>query len=305
MVETGIPPVSRTLLKTLILGQEECHGKVVGQCCVPLGAVSESLAHIAVLRSGLVNLLGVALLVTLACRPDAGAEHYTIVQRFPHDTAAYTQGLVHAGGDSIYESTGRYGRSELRVVRLSSGQVIRAVPLPADRFGEGLALLNDKLYQLSWKSGVGYVYHAGTLQLVDSFPYAGEGWGLTSDGSSLILGDGTAKLRFLSPGDFGVSREITVRDHGSPLSQLNELEFVNGVLLANVYQSDWIVSIDPTTGNVLSWLNFAGLLRPRDRTNTTDVLNGIAFDTTTGNLFVTGKLWPALFEVRLTEPDGH
>jgi glutamine cyclotransferase len=171
--------------------------------------------------------------------------------------------------------------------------------LPANRFGEGLVLLEGKLYQLTWKSGVGYVYDAETLALVDSFSYTGEGWGLSSDGSSLIMSNGSGLLRFLNAQTFEVLREVAVRHRGLPLTQINELEYVDGYLYANVYQSDRIASIDPESGEVLSLFDFAGLLPASERSLTTDVLNGIAFREETGNLLLTGKLWPAVFEVSM------
>jgi glutamine cyclotransferase len=247
-------------------------------------------------------LVGWIATVALTCL-GTSPRGYTVVRSFPHDTGAYTQGLVYEGG-ALYESTGRYGQSELRRVELATGRVLAAVPLPDDRFGEGLALLDGKLYQLTWKSGVGYVYLAETLALVDSFAYSGEGWGLATDGALLVMSDGTATLRRLDPRTFEVVGEVTVRDRESPLSQINELEYVRGELFANVYPSDWIVRIDPATGAVLEWIDLAGLLPERERTPSTDVLNGIAFDAATGHLLVTGKLWPALLEIRLTRPPG-
>jgi len=221
-----------------------------------------------------------------------------VVGRVPHDTAAYTQGLVAVGGD-LYESTGLYGQSQVRRLNRATGQVEAATPLASDRFGEGLTFLNGRLYQLTWKNMVGYVYDASTLAPLDSFRYEREGWGLTTDGNALIMSDGTARLRFLDPATFAVIREVTVRDQGSPLSQLNELEYVQGVIFANVYQSDWIVRVDPDSGTVLEWIDLAGLLPERDRTPATDVLNGIAFDQESGHLLVTGKRWPWLFALRL------
>jgi glutamine cyclotransferase len=234
----------------------------------------------------------------LACRGEVRSQDYTIEARYPHDTAAYTQGLVYAEGQ-LYESTGRLGRSQVRRVDLETGRVLASTPLAPDRFGEGLTLLGDKLYQLTWKSGVGYVYDVQTLARLDSFSYAGEGWGLATDGTSLIMSHGTATLRFLDPGSFQVIREVTVQEEGSPLSQVNELEYVRGALYANVYQSNWLVRIDPGSGEVRDWIDLAGLLPESQRTPTTDVLNGIAFREGTGHLLVTGKLWPTVFEIRL------
>ena len=199
----------------------------------------------------------------------------------------------------IYESTGLLGRSQLRRVDLKTGAVQKAVPLAPDRFGEGLALLHGKLFQLTWKSRVGYVYDAASLARVDSFAYSGEGWGLTTDGTSLIMSDGTDTLRFLDPTTYEVRRRVVVRDQGSPLSAINEMEYVNGEILANIYTGDWIVRIDPATGAVTRWIDLHDLLPDKDRTPSTDVLNGIAVDQATGHLLVTGKHWPALFEIDL------
>ena len=235
----------------------------------------------------------------VGCQVTVQNKGYEIVRRFPHDTDAYTQGLVYAGG-VLYESTGRLGQSQVRRVDLETGRVLEATSLPSDRFGEGLALLDGKLYQLTWKTNVGYVYDAETLVLADSFAYEGEGWGLATDGSSLIMSDGTATLRFLDPTDFSVVREVTIEDNGSPLRQVNELEYVDGKLYANVYYSDWIVRIDAETGVVEEWLEFAGILPDDERPRDSDgVLNGIAYNDATGLFLVTGKLWPGLFEVRL------
>jgi len=228
---------------------------------------------------------------------------FTVVRRFPHDTSAYTQGLLYAGG-TLYESTGLYGHSQVRRVDLRSGRVLASVSLPANRFGEGLALLGGRLFQLTWKEQVGYVYDTATLARVDSFAYRGQGWGLTTDGTSLIMSDGSATVRFLDPGSFRVQREITVHDAGMPLLWVNELEYVRGDLFANIYRSDWIVRIDPATGQVREWLDLAGLLPERERAPDTDVLNGIAFDQDTGDLLVTGKRWPTLFELHLQRPPG-
>ncbi|MFQ5705436.1 MAG: glutaminyl-peptide cyclotransferase [Gemmatimonadales bacterium] len=235
--------------------------------------------------------------VLAGCSGNTATLDYVIVRELPHDTTAYTQGFLYANGH-FYESTGLLGLSQLRRVNPGTGEVDAGVSLPADRFGEGLALLEDRLYQLTWKSRVGYVYEAATLALVDSFSYAGEGWGLATDGTSLIMSDGTAQLRFVDPADFQVIRQVAVKDKGLPLSQINELEYVNGELFANIYRSDWIVRIDPRSGEVLGWIDLARLLPESRRTAATDVLNGIAFDDESGHFFLTGKLWPTVFELR-------
>ena len=250
----------------------------------------------------LIVLVSALTIVGFTCQGGGGSADYEVVSRFAHDVNAYTQGLVFVDGQ-LYESTGQLGRSDVRRVNLETGQVEASVRLADDRFGEGLALLGNRLYQLTWQTQVGYVYEASTLALVDSFTYTGEGWGLATDGTSLIMSDGTENLRFLDPETFEVTREVTVQDQGSSLRSINELEYIQGVLYANIYQSDRMVRIDPNTGEVLDWYNLAGLLPSNERSRSTDVLNGIAYHEGTGNLLVTGKFWPALFEIRLRDTD--
>lgn len=222
---------------------------------------------------------------------------YQVTTRFQHDPTAFTEGLVSA--DSIlFESTGLYGHSELRRIDLRSGRVLASRVLPANRFGEGLALLNDGLYQLTWKAGVAYTYDAATLTLGDSLHYMGEGWGLTTDGTSLIMSDGSDSLRFLSPSTFQVERVIHARYDDAPLVQLNELEYVDGEVLANVYQTNWVVRIDPATGVVREAIDFSGLYQ--NRSPLADVMNGIAVAPDGRQLLLTGKRWPVLFQVQLT-----
>ena len=221
---------------------------------------------------------------------------YEIVQTLPHDPDAFTQGLVYADG-VFYEGTGGYGASRLRIVEPATGRVLRERRLPAVYFGEGIALLAGKIYQLTWRAGRGFVYAADTLEPLGEFRYEDEGWGLTTDGRLLIMSDGTARLRFLDPVTFEVRRAIEVRTpDGNPVAQLNELEYVNGEIYANVWQRDVVARIDPATGRLLGWIDLAGLLPAGERG---DVLNGIAYDAAGGRLFVTGKLWPRLFEIRL------
>jgi glutamine cyclotransferase len=220
------------------------------------------------------------------------------VRQYPHDAGAYTQGLLFRDGD-LYESTGQLGRSSVRRVNLQTGEVQARTDLPGDRFGEGLALIGDRLIQLSWTSGVGYIYDRATLALQDSFTYTGQGWGLTYDGESLILSDGTSRIRFLDPLTFAVRRTLDVQDGGAPLMEINELEWVDGQILANVYRTDYIVRIDPATGNVLSWIDLGDVYPSSQRPGSADVLNGIAWDEAGRRLFVTGKLWPVLFEVEI------
>jgi glutamine cyclotransferase len=211
---------------------------------------------------------------------------------------AFTQGLVWLDG-ALLESTGLYGQSSLRRVELPTGRVLQQVTVPLDYFAEGLAVLQGKLYQLTWQNQKAFVYDLATFQLEKEFAYDGEGWGLATDGQALILSDGTDRIRFLDPATFAVKRVINVSDHGRPVVRLNELEYVKGEIFANVWQTDFIARIDPATGAVLGWIDLGGLLPPEDRDATTDVLNGIAYDAAADRLFVTGKLWPKLFEVKL------
>jgi glutaminyl-peptide cyclotransferase len=242
---------------------------------------------------------GVLIAFTLAgCRgtDTRTSSRYEVTARFPHDATAYTQGLIWA--DSVlFESTGLYGYSEVRRVDLASGRVTSSRKLGEDRFGEGLALLNGVLYQLTWKEGVAYTYDAATLAPRDSFHYAGEGWGLATDGTSLIMSDGSDSLRVLSPATFRVQRIVHVQYNGTPLYQLNELEYVNGEILANVYQTNRVARIDPASGAVREVIDF-GDLYP-DRAPSAEVMNGIALAPDGKQLLLTGKFWPVLFQVRL------
>lgn len=248
-------------------------------------------------------VLSIALVAAAGIAACGRADHnesrpFETIATFPHDSAAYTQGLLWA--DSVlFESTGLNGHSEVRRVDLRSGRVSASRALPADRFGEGLALFKGRLYQLTWQSGVAYVYDAATLALVDSLKYPGEGWGLATDGTSLIMSDGSDSLRVVTPATFAVERVVHVRFKGSPLKQLNELEFVGGDLLANVYETNWVLRIDPKTGDVRELLDFADLYP--SRSPRAEVMNGIAIAPDGRDLLLTGKMWPTLFEVRLRD----
>jgi glutamine cyclotransferase len=222
---------------------------------------------------------------------------YRVVNVYPHDPAAFTQGLVFDDGQ-LYESTGLWGRSSLRRVALESGTVLQQHNLGAEYFGEGLALFRGRLFQLTWQNGIGFVYDAATFELLRTWQYAGEGWGLTHDGEQLIMSDGSATLRFLDPDTLDVRRTIRVTDGERPVEMLNELEYVNGEVFANVWQTDWIARIDPVSGLVTGWVDLSGLLTVEERA-AADVLNGIAYDRAGQRLFVTGKLWPRLFEIVL------
>jgi glutamine cyclotransferase len=217
----------------------------------------------------------------------------------PHDPQAFTQGLDFADG-VLYEGTGLYGASSLRRVELDSGRVLQQHDLDAAYFGEGISVLGDRIYQLTWQNGVGFVYDRESFQPVQQFSYPTEGWGLTHDGEQLILSDGTATLYFLDPATLQETGRVTVTLAGERVTRLNELEYVDGKVLANVWQTDSVLRIDPATGQVDAIYDFSGLLSQAPPfTGTVDVLNGIAFEEQSGRLFVTGKLWPALFEVEL------
>ena len=223
---------------------------------------------------------------------------WEVVGSYPHDPNAYLQGLVwHDGG--FFESTGLLGRSTLRRVEWPSGRVLRRVDLPPDVFGEGLARVGNRLVQLTWRSGRGFVYDLKTLRLLEEFRFEGEGWGLAFDGASLILSDGTDVLTYRDPQRFTPTRTLAVTWNGRPLHRLNELEFIDGEVWANVWYTDFIVRIDPASGRVSSFLDLTGLLPPAQRRQPDAVLNGIAYDPATRRVFVSGKLWPLIFEIRV------
>ena len=222
---------------------------------------------------------------------------FEIIDAYPHDPGAYTQGLVYEDG-FLYEGTGLYGESSLREVELETGAVIRTVDLDEEYFGEGIALLSDRIIQLTLKSGTGFVYDAVSLEELERFDFTPEGWGLTHDGRRLIMSDGTSSLRFLDPRSFEETAHITVTDQGVPVPWLNELEWVEGEVFANVWQSDEIARISPETGEVLGWIDLSGL---REHGSFAGVLNGIAYDPENKRLFVTGKNWPTLFEIELNQ----
>lgn len=223
---------------------------------------------------------------------------YEVVNEYPHDRAAFTQGLVFENGN-FYEGTGRKGQSTLRRVDLETGQVLQMHELPDHLFGEGIVVFEDRIVQLTWRANIGFVYHKNSFELLKEFTYPTEGWGITHDGNRLIMSDGTSNLYFRDPHTLEETGRIKVLDEGVPVVKLNELEYINGEVWANVWQTNRIIRIDPETGTVLGRINLEGLLRPEDRTDRESVLNGIAYDTENDRLFVTGKLWPKIFEIRL------
>lgn len=246
-------------------------------------------------------LLAVWLLpVSLAADDVPSHYSYQVIHRYPHDAAAFTEGLAIAG-DMLYESTGLNGASSLRQVDLATGQTLARLDLPTAYFGEGMTLFEGSLYQLTWQSHIGFIYDLACFCQRGTFSYDGEGWGLTHDADNLIMSDGTDRIRFLDPHTFAVVRTISVRDsdRDTPLTNINELEYVNGEIYANIWQTDRIARINPATGALLGWIDLAGLLPAGDRAPGTDVLNGIAYDAATNRLFVTGKNWPTLFQIAL------
>jgi glutamine cyclotransferase len=222
---------------------------------------------------------------------------YDVVNRYPHDPEAFTQGLIYRDG-FLFESTGLTGRSSLRKVKLETGEVVQRQDVDAQYFAEGLTEWAGRLVQLTWRTNIGFVYELASFRQVRTFSYRGEGWGLTHDGQRLIMSDGTSTLRFLDPATFSEVGQMAVRDGGLNVDDLNELEFVKGSIYANVWFLDSIAMIAPDSGQVTGWIDLRGLLPDREARGA-DVLNGIAYDAQGDRLFVTGKLWPNVFEIRV------
>lgn len=228
---------------------------------------------------------------------------YTIVAEYPHDPGCYTQGLL-VEGDVYYESCGRYGESNLRKVDLTSGEVQVEVPLDAQYFAEGMTAIGDLLYQVTWQENTGFIYNKADLSPVGTFNYTTQGWGLASDGSALILSDGTNSLYWHDPATMYLIRMVNVSLDEQPVENLNELEYIDGKVFANIYLTDFIVRIDPETGEVLTLMDLGGLRPEENFADPGEVLNGIAYDSATGRLFVTGKHWDTLYEIQLVNQTG-
>jgi glutamine cyclotransferase len=228
----------------------------------------------------------------------ATVDTFQVVNVYPHDPSAYTQGLLYRDG-FLFESTGLNGQSTLRKVKLETGEVVQRHRLEPSYFGEGLAAWKQQLVQLTWHSNIAFVYDRVTFAPRQTFSYPGEGWGLTEDGTQFVLSDGTDQLRFLDPKTFREIRRVRVKDGATPVRDLNELEFVRGEIYANVWHTDRIARISPKTGQVTGWIDLRGLMSTGYRLDPEAVLNGIAYDASTNRLFVTGKLWPRLFEIRV------
>jgi glutaminyl-peptide cyclotransferase len=223
---------------------------------------------------------------------------YRVVNTYPHDRFAFTQGFEYRDG-FLYEGTGVIGRSSVRKVDLASGRIVQRYELPQPYFGEGITVLNQQLLELTWQSQTGFVYDKSSFKVQRSFNYPGEGWGLTNDGKQIYMSDGTAQIRVLDPATLKELRRITVTDAGKPVVMLNELEWVRGEIYANVWQTDRIARISPTDGRVLGWIDLAGILPRSERPDPDAVLNGIAYDSAGDRLFITGKMWPKIFEIKL------
>lgn len=243
------------------------------------------------------RLAAILLLGSATLQAAVPVQQVEVVNTFPHDPKAFTQGLVFADG-VLYEGTGRNGESTLRKVELTTGKVLQSTPLPAQHFGEGITLLGGKFYQLTWQSHLGFIYEQDGFKQVKSFYLPGEGWGITHDGTRLVVSDGTPNLRFLDPATLKEVGRVQVTEDGKPLDKLNELEFIDGQVWANVWYTDTIVRIDPATGTVVGKLDLSGLNQQRGGD---DVLNGIAWDAAGKRLFVTGKLWSQLYEIKVKQ----
>lgn len=246
-------------------------------------------------RSALALLAAALAAPAIAATPVQG---YRIVNSYPHDPDAFTQGLFFHDG-FLYEGTGLRGRSSIRKVELETGKVVQQVDLPPDVFGEGISQWGDRLIGITWTEQTAYVLDLKSFKLWRKFSYPGEGWGLTHSDKELVMSDGSSELRFLDPNTFKELRRVRVTADGRPVDQLNELEWVEGEVLANVWMSDRIARIDPRTGRVTAWIDLRGLLPDQQHPNADAVLNGIAYDAKKKRLFVTGKLWPRLFEIQL------
>jgi glutamine cyclotransferase len=250
------------------------------------------------------SFLIVLALLTCGCGPEEprGIPEYgyEVVHAYPHDPQAFTEGLFYSGG-FLYESTGMEGHSSIRKVTLETGEIVQKRDIPM-YFGEGIVNWKDQLIQLTYKTQAGFVYGFATFDLQRRFEYPGEGWALTQDGKRIIMSDGTPQLRFWDPETLKETGRITVTDQGQPVNHVNELEWIKGEIYANVWMTNRIARIDPASGKVSGWINLEGLLSPGDQiAGQTDVLNGIAYDAKGDRLFVTGKKWPKVFEIRLVK----
>ena len=249
------------------------------------------------LRRLMACLMGGTLLWAMTAGA-APVEGYRVVARYPHSTGSYTEGFFYLNG-LFYEGTGLKGRSALLALDPATGKQLQRVDLPPEYFGEGVVDWGPNLYEWTWQSHICFVYDRFSLRLVKQFAYTGEGWGMTRTAKEIITSDGTATLRFRDPNTFKETRHILVKDEGNPVAQLNELEFIKGQIYANVWHSERIARISPRDGHVIAWIDLTGLLADSERIDGESVLNGIAYDARHDRIFVTGKQWPAVFEIKV------
>lgn len=238
------------------------------------------------------------LLICSSVAAQAPTYGYQVLHTYPHDRAAFTQGLEFRAG-FLYESTGLNGQSTVRKVRLETGEVLQQIHIDSQYFGEGITVLNQQILELTWRSEIGFVYDQSSFRQLRSFNYPGEGWGLANDGQQIYMSDGTPQIRIWDGLTLKEKRRINVHDGSKPITYLNELEYVQGEIYANVWQTDRIARISPADGRVLGWIDLAGLMTGADHLESGAVLNGIAYDVLGSRLFVTGKLWPKLFEIKV------
>jgi glutamine cyclotransferase len=247
-----------------------------------------------VVVAGIVGFAG----ISTAQRTPAPVQSYKLIAAFPHDTSSFTQGMVFAGDGKIYESTGLEGESTLRLVDIASGKTLQRIDVPSQYFAEGLAMVGDELLQLTWRSQLGFVYDRKTFKQKRTFPYKTEGWGIAYDGSArLVMSDGSDTLTFLDPKTLAPTKTLRVQDAGKAIGNLNELEWVEGEIWANVWTTDRIARISPNTGEVNAWIDLSSLYPRAQREPGADVLNGIAYDASTRRIYITGKKWPRLYQI--------
>lgn len=234
--------------------------------------------------------------------PAAPTFSFEIVNTWHHDPEAFTEGLQYLGGE-LYESTGLNKLSSLRRVELKTGKVLQKIDIPDEYFGEGITILGNKIYQLTYQTHIGFIYDLKTFKQLGTWHYEGEGWGMTNDGTYLIMSNGSNKITYLDPKSFAIVKTLEVYDQGYRVEDINELEFIKGEIYANIWRIDRVVCIDPASGKVNSWIDLSGLMMPQERTERVDVLNGIAYDEKGDRIFITGKYWPKLFEIKVKKTD--
>ncbi len=244
------------------------------------------------------RIIAVLMLAAASLAPATPEYGYRVVKTYPHDRTAFTQGLEYRDG-FLYEGTGQVGRSSLRKVELATGRVVQKFDVPQPFFGEGITVVNQQILQLTWQTQTGFVYDKASFRVLKSFSYPGQGWGLTNDGKQIYMSDGSSEIRLWDPVSLKETKRITVKDGTQPVTDVNELEVVKGEIFANVWHMDRIARISPADGRVLGWIDLTGLLAKAERPDPEAVLNGIAYDSAADRLFVTGKLWPKVFEIKV------